>query len=545
MKEKSPAVYGYEKGDISPEERWLWPAGNNSDFGELDTIVIVDFGSQYTQVIARKIRELKVYCTIVPSHLPPAEIFSKKPKGIILSGGPASVYDKGAPSIDRSVLLAGVPVLGICYGMQLMARLLGGKVKRSPKREYGKAFLEITAHSPLLSGVPRETQVWMSHGDCVERLPEQFYSIAVTDNCRVAAMADEKRKLYGLQFHPEVAHTERGEQIMRNFVLSICRAEPRWTIESIIERQVTEIREQVGDRRVILGLSGGVDSSVAAMLIFRAVGRQLNCIFVDNGLLRAGEAEEVQRVFHRQFRIPLVTVDASAHFFRHLKGVVDPERKRKIIGHQFIEAFARAARQIGRVEFLAQGTIYPDVIESAAASGQSATIKSHHNVGGLPQNMRRLKLVEPLRELFKDEVRQLGLKLGLPWETVMRHPFPGPGLAVRIIGEVSPERCRLLRQADRIFIEEIRNAGWYERTSQAFAVLLPVKTVGVMGDQRTYQNVIALRAVNTTDFMTASWTRLPEELLARVSSRIVNEVPGVNRVVYDVSTKPPATIEWE
>jgi len=514
----------------------------------LDRINIIDFGSQYTQLIARKVREQKVYCQIIPCTAGKEMILGGDPSGLILSGGPSSVFDKNSPTIDAEIFSAGIPVLGICYGMQLTALLLGGKVQKSREREYGHASLKLErndASGQLFSGLPETTQVWMSHGDSVLKAPPGFVPIASTDNCRIAAMADKARKIYGLQFHPEVAHTLNGQKMLSGFLFKVCGCRGDWTMDSIIEQSVKDIQTRAGRSKVLLGLSGGVDSSVAAVLISRAVGKQLHCIFVDNGLLRMNERQEVEKVFKKQFHIPLVTVDASKRFYAKLKGVQDPEKKRKIIGKEFIEVFAGAARKIGKVGFLAQGTIYPDVIESVSFKGPSATIKSHHNVGGLPANMRNLKLIEPLRELFKDEVRQLGLSLGLPREMVMRHPFPGPGLAVRVLGEVTQERCDTLRAADRIFIEEIRNAGWYDRISQALAVLLPVKAVGVMGDERTYQSVLALRAVNTTDFMTAEWTRLPDDLLARVSSRIVNEVKGINRVVYDISTKPPATIEWE
>jgi GMP synthase (glutamine-hydrolysing) len=518
--------------------------------GGLDRINIIDFGSQYTQLIARKVREQKVYCQIIPCTAGKGRILEGSPQGLILSGGPSSVFDRNAPLMDAGVFRAGVPILGICYGMQLTTLLLGGKLHRSQEREYGKATLGLKAegkrqNTKLFSGIPAQSQVWMSHGDSVQKLPPGFAPLAATDSCRIAAMADFDKNIYGLQFHPEVIHTAHGNKIISNFLFKVCRCRPGWTMDSIIEQSVKDIRRQAGKSKIVLGLSGGVDSSVAAVLISRAVGQQLHCIFVDNGLLRMNERAEVERVFKKQFRIPLVTVDASARFYKKLKGVEDPEQKRKIIGKEFIEVFAGAAKKIGGVGFLAQGTIYPDVIESVSFKGPSATIKSHHNVGGLPKDMRDLKLIEPLRELFKDEVRRLGLSLGLPREIVMRHPFPGPGLAVRVLGEVTKERCDILRAADRIFIDEIRAAGWYDRISQALAVLLPVKAVGVMGDERTYQNVLALRAVNTTDFMTAEWTRLPEDLLARISSRIVNQARGINRVVYDISTKPPATIEWE
>jgi GMP synthase (glutamine-hydrolysing) len=514
----------------------------------LDRINIIDFGSQYTQLIARKVREQKVYCQIIPCNAGTEKILAGNPSGLILSGGPSSLFDKNAPTIDAGIFSAGIPILGICYGMQLTALLLGGKVQRSREREYGHAILKLARNDSagwLFSGMPDATQVWMSHGDSVLKAPAGFETIASTDSCRIAAMADKKRRIYGLQFHPEVAHTLNGHKMLSGFLFKVCGCKGDWTMDSIIEQSVQSIQVQAGKAKVVLGLSGGVDSSVAAVLISRALGNQLHCIFVDNGLLRMNERQEVEKVFKKQFRIPLMTVDASKRFYSKLKNVQDPEKKRKIIGREFIEIFAGAAKKIGKVGFLAQGTIYPDVIESVSFKGPSATIKSHHNVGGLPKNMRSLKLIEPLRELFKDEVRQVGLSLGLPREMVMRHPFPGPGLAVRVLGEVNKERCDTLRAADRIFIEEIRNAGWYDRISQALAVLLPIRAVGVMGDERTYQNVLALRAVNTTDFMTAEWTRLPEDLLARVSNRIVNEVKGINRVVYDISNKPPATIEWE
>ena len=516
----------------------------------MDRINIIDFGSQYTQLIARKVREQKVYCQIIPCTAGKKKILEGDPRGLILSGGPSSVYDKNAPRIDAQIFDSGIPILGICYGMQLTSLMLGGKIHRSREREYGKATLCLSSkfqipNSKLLQGIPEDSQVWMSHGDSVQTPPQGFVILASTANCRIAAMADVKRNIYGLQFHPEVNHTVQGQKITSNFLFNICRCKGDWTMDSIIEQSVKDIRQKAGNSKIVLGLSGGLDSSVAAVLISKAVGKQLHCIFVDNGLLRLNERAEVERVFKKQFKIPLVTVDAAARFYKKLKGVEDPERKRKIIGREFIEVFDWAAKKIDGVGFLAQGTIYPDVIESVSFKGPSATINSYHTMGEIPQNMRKLQLVEPLRELFKDEVRQLGLSLGLPKEMVMRHPFPGPGLAVRVLGEVTKERCDILRAADKIFIDELRAAGWYPRTSQAFAVLLPVKAVGVMGDERTYQNVLALRAVNTTDFMTAEWTRLPEALLARISSRIVNEVKGINRVVYDISNKPPATIEWE
>jgi GMP synthase (glutamine-hydrolysing) len=506
-------------------------------------ILVLDYGSQYTQLIARRVREQNVYCRILPFDAPLAAL-GKETRGVILSGGPSSVYAGAAPDLPEEVLGWGVPVLGICYGEQLLVHALGGKVEPAMRREFGRAQVEICADDDLFRGLSGKLDVWMSHGDRVENLPDSFDVIARTPSSPYAAIRDRGRRLYGVQFHPEVTHTPRGAEILRNFLFGICNERPEWTMEHFITAQTEAIRKQVGTGHVVCGLSGGVDSSVTALLLHRAIGDQLTAIFVDTGLLRLNEREEVERNFRDHFRVDLKVIDASGMFFRELAGVEDPERKRKIIGRLFIEVFEAEARKIKDAAFLAQGTLYPDVIESVAHRGPSATIKSHHNVGGLPEKMH-LKLVEPLRELFKDEVRSLGRELGLPEKLVGRHPFPGPGLAVRILGEVTPDRARLLQQADAIFIEELWKWDLYRSVWQAFAVLLPVRSVGVMGDERTYDNVCALRAVTSQDGMTAEWARLPHDFLAHVANRITNEVRGFNRVVYDVSSKPPATIEWE
>jgi GMP synthase (glutamine-hydrolysing) len=515
-------------------------------------ILILDFGAQYTQLIARRIRELGVYCEIHPWDVSDAEVRAFGARGVILSGGPQSVIEAPAPQAPRAVFELGVPVLGICYGMQTMAQQLGGRVISGVTREFGYAEVQVASSCRLLDGIrDRERggrallDVWMSHGDRVETLPPGFNAVACTADAPVAAMADERRRFYGVQFHPEVTHTQQGATILERFAREICACEARWTAGNIIEELCARMRAQIGAAQVLLGLSGGVDSSVVAALLQRAVGAQLVCVFIDHGLLRLGEADEVECTFAGAHGVRLIRVDASERFLAALRGVADPEAKRKLIGRLFIEVFEEQARQLSGIGFLAQGTIYPDVIESAGArTGKAQVIKSHHNVGGLPAELR-FKLVEPLRELFKDEVRRIGVALGLPHELVYRHPFPGPGLAVRILGEVTHEHAELLRRADHIFIEELRRHGLYERTSQAFAVFLPVKSVGVMGDGRRYDYVIALRAVETIDFMTAHWARLPYDFLDEVSRRIVNEVPGISRVVYDISGKPPATIEWE
>ncbi len=507
-------------------------------------ILILDFGSQYTQLIARRVREQKVYCEIHPYNIGLEKIKGFGGKGIILSGGPSSVYDKDAPVVDKGLFALGLPVLGVCYGMQLMTHLLGGVVAKAHRREYGRADVTLDDNSDLFKGLSGSEVVWMSHGDRIEKFPDGFSPIAHTDNSPVAAMKDAKRRFYGVQFHPEVVHTPRGKEILWNFLFEICECKPAWTMGSFIDSQVKEIRERVGRRGVICGLSGGVDSAVTAVLIHKAIGDQLTCIFVDNGLLRAGEARKVEEVFRKYFHINLVAIDASDRFLNRLNGVEDPEKKRKIIGNEFIYLFEEEALKLKDIGFLAQGTLYPDVIESVSFKGPSATIKSHHNVGGLLDKMS-LKLVEPMRELFKDEVRALGRELGMPDEVIDRQPFPGPGLAIRVLGQVTKKRLEILRNADVIILDEIKKVGLYTKIWQSFAVLLPVKTVGVMGDERTYENVIALRAVESLDGMTADWVRLPYDLLAEISSRIINEVKGVNRVVYDISSKPPSTIEWE
>jgi len=524
-----------------------------------DRILILDFGSQVTQLIARRVREAKVYCEIHPNDISDDFVRSFGAKGVILSGSHASTYEAHELRAPEAVYELGVPVLGICYGMFTMAVQLGGEVEGSAKREFGFAELRAHGHTRLLEGIQDSVstqghgllEVWMSHGDTVTAMPQGFRLMASTGNCPIAGMADEERRFYGVQFHPEVTHTKQGGHILQRFVHEICGCGSDWNMPDYVSEAVASIRAQVGHDEVILGLSGGVDSSVAAALIHKAIGEQLTCVFVDHGLLRLGEAQQVMTTFAQHMRLKVIHVDAGEDFLTALKGVSDPEQKRKIIGRQFIEVFQREAGRIRNARWLAQGTIYPDVIESAGAKTKKATaIKSHHNVGGLPESLH-LRLLEPLRELFKDEVRELGLALGLPREMGFRHPFPGPGLGVRILGEIRPEYVALLQRADAIFIEELRSAkdadgtSWYERTAQAFAVFLPVKSVGVMGDGRTYDYVVALRAVQTTDFMTADWAALPHALLARVSNRIINEVHGVNRVTYDISSKPPSTIEWE
>ena len=513
-------------------------------------ILILDFGAQYSQLIARRVRESKVYCELVPADVSLQRIKDFKPTGVILSGGPSSVLDSDSPDMDEGVLQLGVPVLGICYGLQLLVQKLGGQIESADDREYGRAELEIVEDDPLFDGLARadEQVVWMSHGDRVLGLPDDMHVIATSGGSPFAAVRSTAGPYWGVQFHPEVVHTANGVQMLENFVHKICGCEPSWTMSSFVDDAVESIRQQVGDKRAVCGLSGGVDSSVAAALVHRAIGEQLTCIFVDHGMMRKNERQEVEALFAEALGVELISVDASERFLKALEGVSEPEKKRKIIGNMFIEVFdevaARITEERGDVGFLVQGTLYPDVIESVSVKGKSVTIKTHHNVGGLPDDMK-LDLVEPLRELFKDEVRAVGRELGLPARALGRHPFPGPGLGIRILGEVTPERLEPLREADAIMVEEIREAGLYDEIWQALVVFLPVQSVGVMGDDRTYENVVAVRAVTSTDAMTADFAHIPYDVLGRISNRIINEVQGINRVVYDISSKPPATIEWE
>ena len=508
-------------------------------------ILVIDFGSQFNQLIARRVRECRVYCQIEPPDIAMDKIRALQPEGIILSGGPASIYAANSPKIDREVFALGIPILGICYGMQFMVDALGGQVQGADKREYGFAALDIARAEGLLAGIASPTRCWMSHGDSISRLPKGFETLAATENTPFAAIQNPSGRLYGLQFHPEVEHTAKGKQMLANFLFGICGCRRRWTMKSFARNAEAEIRAQVGDGKVILGLSGGVDSSVAALLIHRAIGANLTCIFVDNGLLRRNEAAQIKATFKQHLKINTRFVNAGGPFLKAMAGVSDPERKRKIIGRVFMEVFEAEARKIDGARFLAQGTLYPDVIESRSAfGGPTSVIKSHHNVGGLPRRMK-LKLVEPLKYLFKDEVRRLGRALGLDERLVWRQPFPGPGLAIRVIGAVTRPRLETLRAADSVLLEEIRASGYYRKLWQSFAVLLPIKSVGIMGDSRTYENILAIRAVTSKDAMTADWARLPHSLLGRIANRIINEVRGVNRVVYDISSKPPSTIEWE
>ncbi len=509
-------------------------------------ILILDFGSQYTQLIARRIREQSVYCEIQPCTIDSAEIQLFKPEGIILSGGPSSVLGEFSPTVDKAIFSWGIPILGICYGQQLIASLLGGKVQNSDHSEYGRTELQFEKGSPFFTGIPDQAAltVWMSHGDLVTEPPAGFQALATSSNSPYAAIADTERNIYGIQFHPEVTHTDFGIQILKNFVFNICQCKADWDMASFLELKTNEIIEQVGEEKVICGLSGGVDSSVVAVMLHKAIGDRLTCVFVNNGLLRKGEAERVVELFSRHYKINLIHVDATDTFLTKLEGISDPEQKRKIIGYEFIEIFEQEAAKLKDIKFLAQGTLYPDVIESESFKGPSAVIKSHHNVGGLPEKMK-MSLVEPLRELFKDEVRELGKTLGIDDELIYRHPFPGPGLGIRILGEISREKIEVLQEADYIVMQEIKAAGWYRKVWQSFAVLLPIKSVGVMGDARTYDWTIAIRCVNSTDAMTADWVQLPYDLLGRISNRIINEVKKINRVVYDITSKPPGTIEWE
>ncbi len=511
-----------------------------------DLIVVLDFGAQYSMLIARRVRECNVYSELLPYNTTLEELKQRDVKGIILSGGPGSVYEKDAPKLDPRIWESGIPILGICYGMQLMAKELGGEVKGEKTREYGKASLIVDDHTNLFAGLGKELTSWMSHGDSVTRLPEGFKILAHTDSTKIAAMGSKEKRLYGVQFHPEVVHTESGTEIIKNFVYIVCNCEATWTTKSFIERAIEKTRATVGKEKILLGLSGGVDSTTVAVLLHKAVGDQLTCVFIDQGFMRKNEAKKIVDMFTKHFKINLIHVDASEKFYRKLAGVTDPEKKRHTIGNEFIYTFEEEAKKLGKIDFLAQGTLYPDVIESAVKGKNSsaARIKTHHNVGGLPEKMN-FKLVEPLKKLFKDEVRAIGREMGIAEEIITRQPFPGPGLAIRIIGEVTPERVKILQDVDDIVVSEVKNAGFYKKVWQSFAVLLPIRTVGVMGDKRTYLNTIAIRAVTSSDAMTADWARLPYELLEKISNRIINETPEINRVVYDISSKPPSTIEWE